>query len=89
MKCMSNQDESIVVRVNNEKAEILIHEGFHYVPKSMWKEKVRGSSDEPDYPYNVEYGTNTEVLKRKHNNMSKATKRHLRNRPGAQRINDK
>ena len=41
MKCMANQDESVVVRVSDEKAEIMQHEGFHFVSKEIWKEKVR------------------------------------------------
>ena len=41
MKCMANQDESVVVRVTEKKATILQEEGFHYVPKSVWKEKTR------------------------------------------------
>ena len=41
MKCMANQDESVVVRVTEKKAEILKEEGFHFVPKSVWKEKTR------------------------------------------------
>ena len=38
---MANQDESVVVRVTEKKAEILKEEGFHFVPKELWKEKVR------------------------------------------------
>ena len=41
MKCMANQDESVVVRVSDEKAVILQEEGFHYISKEVWKEKVR------------------------------------------------
>ncbi len=41
MKCMANQDESVVVRVSDEKAEIMQHEGFHFVSKEIWKEKTR------------------------------------------------
>ena len=41
MKCMANQDESVVVRVTEKKAVILQEEGFHFVPKSVWKEKTR------------------------------------------------
>tara|TARA_Y100001963_G_C6678502_1_gene398673 strand:- start:709 stop:957 length:249 start_codon:yes stop_codon:yes gene_type:complete len=78
MKTLANQDESVVVRVSNDEAEILVHEGFHYVPKELWKEKVRDAGDTPDYPYNVEYGDGSKVLKKRHNKMSKSTKRHLR-----------
>ena len=34
-------DGSTVVRVSDEKAAELFHEGFRYVSKSLWKEKVR------------------------------------------------
>ncbi len=41
MKCMMSVDGSTVVRVSDEKAAELFHEGFRYVAKSVWKEKVR------------------------------------------------
>ena len=41
MKCMANQDESVVGRVSNEEAEIMQHEGFHFVSKELWKTKTR------------------------------------------------
>ena len=41
MKCMANQDESVVLRISNEKAEIMQHEGFHFVSKELWKTKTR------------------------------------------------
>jgi len=41
MKCMANQDESVVVRVSDEEAEIMQHEGFHFVSKELWKTKTR------------------------------------------------
>ncbi len=34
-------DGSNIVRVSDEQAAKLYHEGFRYVSKSMWKEKVR------------------------------------------------
>ena len=34
-------DGSNIVRVSDEKASELYHEGFRYVSKSLWKEKVR------------------------------------------------
>ena len=67
MKCMMSVDGSNIVRVSDEKAAELFHEGFRYVAKSLWKEKVRDvnkSSEEP--------------TKKKSNKMSRATKRHLR-----------
>ena len=41
MKCMMSVDGSSIVRVSDEKAAKLFHEGFRYVSKSLWKEKVR------------------------------------------------
>ena len=66
MKCMMSVDGSNIVRVSDDKAAELYHEGFRYVSKSLWKEKVRdiNKSEEP--------------TKTKSNKMSKATKRHLR-----------
>ena len=67
MKCMMSVDGSNIVRVSDEKASELFSEGFRYVSKSLWKEKVRDvnkSSEEP--------------TKKKSNKMSRATKRHLR-----------
>ena len=68
MKCMANQDESVVVRVSNDKAEIMQHEGFHFVPKEVWKQKVR----------DAEQPVEDNPTKAKSNKMSKATKRQLR-----------
>ena len=67
MKCMMSVDGSNIVRVSDEKATELYHEGFRYVSKSLWKEKVR----------DVE--TKEKVTKPlKNNKLSKAQKRHLR-----------
>ena len=69
MKTMANQDKSVVVRVSEEKANILRYEGFHYVPKSEWKnfqERQRGQSNF------------IPPITKKSNKMSKSTKRHLR-----------
>jgi len=41
MKCMMSVDGSNIVRVSDEKAAELFHEGYRYVAKSIWKEKVR------------------------------------------------
>ena len=41
MKCMMSVDGSNIVRVSDEKASELYHEGFRYVSKSLWKERVR------------------------------------------------
>ena len=68
MKCMMSVDGSNIVRVSDEKATELYHDGFRYVSKSVWKEKVR----------DVEKTTETKPTNKKSNEMSKAEKRHLR-----------
>ena len=68
MKCMMSVDGSNIVRVSDDKASELYHEGFRYVSKSVWKEKVR----------DVETTTETKPIKTKSNKMSKAEKRQLR-----------
>ena len=62
-------DGSNIVRVSDEKASELFSEGFRYVSKSVWKEKVRdvNKSTEEEQP-----------VETKSNKMSKAQKRHLR-----------
>ena len=67
MKCMMSVDGSNIVRVSDEKAAKLYHEGFRYVSKSLWKEKVRdvNKSTEEEKPTN-----------KKSNKMSKSQKRH-------------
>ena len=67
MKCMMSVDGSNIVRVSDEKASELFSEGFRYVSKSLWKEKVRDVEKPTEKP-----------TKTKSNKMSKATKRHLR-----------
>ena len=69
MKCMMSVDGSNIVRVSDEKASELFSEGFRYVSKSLWKEKVR------DVNKPTEEKT---ITKTKSNKMSKAEKRHLR-----------
>jgi len=69
MKCMMSVDGSNIVRVSDEKASKLYHDGFRYVSKSLWKEKVR----DVNKPTEEEKPTN-----KKSNKMSKSSKRHLR-----------
>ena len=69
MKCMMSVDGSNIVRVSDEKASELFSEGFRYVSKSLWKEKVR----DVNKPTEEEKPTN-----KKSNKMSKSSKRHLR-----------
>ena len=68
MKCMMSVDGSNIVRVSDEKASKLFHEGFRYVSKAIWKEKVR----------DVKTTTKTKPTNKKSNEMSKAQKRHVR-----------
>mgnify|MGYP003115209251 CR=1 FL=1 len=41
MKCMMSVDNKHIRRVTDEKASELFGEGWRYVSKSLWKEKVR------------------------------------------------
>ena len=66
MKCMMSVDNKHIRRVTDEKASELYHEGWRFVPKSLWKEKVR-DIEQPQEPTN-----------KKTNKLSKAQKRHLR-----------
>ena len=61
-------DGSNIVRVSDERASELFSEGFRYVSKSLWKEKVR----------DVNKTTEEKPTKTKSNKMSKAQKRHKR-----------
>jgi|TARA_R110000851_G_scaffold143235_1_gene282128 hypothetical protein len=38
---MMSVDKKHIQRVTDEKATELFHEGWRFVPKSVWKEKVR------------------------------------------------
>jgi len=69
MKCMMSVDNKHIKRVTDEKATELFGEGWRYVAKSVWKEKVRdiNKSTEEEKP-----------TKTKSNKMSKAEKRHMR-----------
>ena len=69
MKTMMSVDGSNIVRVSDEKASRLYEEGYKYIAKSIWKEKIRdiNKTDEEEKP-----------IKTKSNKMSKATKRHMK-----------
>ena len=62
-------DGTQIVRVSDEKASGVFEEGYRYVAKSIWKEKVR----------DVEKPKEEKSTKSKSNKMSKAQKRHMRN----------
>ena len=68
MKCMMSVDKKHIRRVTDEKASELYSEGWRYVAKSLWKEKVR----------DVEQSTKETITKTKSNKMSRAAKRHVR-----------
>ena len=69
MKTMMSLDGTQIVRVSDEKASGLFEEGYRYIAKSIWKEKVR----------DVNKPTEEEPTKKtKTNKMSKAQKRHVR-----------
>ena len=70
MKRMLSVDGKKIVRISDEKASQLYSEGFRFIPKSEWKEKVR-DVDKPK-------PTEEEPTKNKNNEMSRAAKRHLR-----------
>ena len=46
MKCMMSVDGTNIVRVSDDEAAKLFHEGFRYVAKSFWKEQVRDANKE-------------------------------------------
>ena len=69
MKTMMSLDGTKIERVSDEKASRLFEEGYRYVAKSIWKEKVR----------DVNKPTEEETItKSKSNKMSKSAKRHMR-----------
>ena len=68
MKCMMSVDKKHIKRVTDEKASELYHEGWNYISKSIWKEKVREIDESP-------LGVG---FKQKSNKMSKSQKRHMR-----------
>ena len=66
MKCMVSVDKKHIRRVTDEEASQLYEEGWNYISKSIWKEKVR----------DVEKPKEEKPTKTKSNKMSKAQKRH-------------
>ena len=70
-----NSNGTKIERVSDEKASRLFSEGYKYIAKSIWKEKVRDLEKEP--AVNEDNGK-TEMVTKKSNKMSKAAKRHLK-----------
>ena len=64
MKCMMSVDNKHIRRVTDEKASELYGEGWRYVSKSVWKEKVRDVNKEPE----VNQETGKSELKEKKSN---------------------
>ena len=76
MKTMKTLDGKRIFRVSDEKAAELYHDmEAKYIPKSIWKESVRDVNKEQEV--NEETGK-TEMVTKKSNKVSKATKRHLK-----------
>ena len=73
MKTMMSLDGTQIVRVSDEKASRLYSDGYKYIAKSIWKEKVRDVNKKEEV--NEETGK-TEMVTKKSNKMSKAAKRH-------------
>jgi len=67
MKCMMSVDKKHINRVSDKEASKLYHEGWIYIPKTLWKEKVR----DLEKPQEEKPQDN-----KKSNKMSKAQKRH-------------
>jgi hypothetical protein len=65
---MMSVDKKHIKRVTDEQATKLFSEGWRYVSKSIWKEKVR----------DVDKPQEDKTTKTKSNKMSKAQKRHMR-----------
>ena len=72
MKTMMNLDGTQIVRVSDEKASRLYEEGYKYIAKSIWKEKIR------DIEHTHDKEPHNHSIKKKSNKMSKAQKRHIR-----------
>ena len=75
MKTMMNLDGTQIIRVSDEKASGLFEEGYKYITKSIWKEKVRDLEKEPTVNEETD---KTEMVTKKSNKISKAAKRHLK-----------
>ena len=76
MKTMISMDGKRIWRTTNEKASELYSEGeANYIPKSLWKEKVRDIKKEPAVNKDTD---KVEMVTKKSNKMSKSAKRHMR-----------
>ena len=75
MKTMMSVDGKKILRVTEDKARELYMEGFRFIPKSEWKEKVRDINTEVI----VDDDTGQRVVSiNKSNKPSKSQKRHMK-----------
>ena len=76
MKTMISMDGKRIWRTTNERASELYSGGeANYIPKSLWKEKVRDVKKESVVNKDTD---KVEMVTKKSNKMSKSTKRHMR-----------
>ena len=75
MKTMMSLDGTQIVRVSEEDASRLFEEGYKYIAKSIWKEKVRDLEKEPVVNKDTD---EVEMVTKKSNKLSKSQKRHMR-----------
>ena len=76
MKTMISMDGKRIWRTTNERASELYSGGeANYIPKSLWKEKVRDVKKEPVANKDTD---EVKMVTKKANKMSKSTKRHMR-----------
>ena len=73
MKTM--QLDNKIVRVDEDKVEKKVSEGWKFVAKSLWKEKVRDVKKESVVNKDTD---EVEMVTTKSNKMSKSAKRHMR-----------
>ena len=64
-----------IVRVSDERAADLYHEGYQYLPKSEWKKDSSGVDEEV---HESTVGAGFAHKDTKSNNISKSAKRHMR-----------
>jgi hypothetical protein len=46
MKTIRNTNTGQIVRVENKEAELKVGYGWEFIPKSIWKEQVRGKYEQ-------------------------------------------
>ena len=67
-----------IIRVSDERASELYHEGYQYLPKSEWKEEVRDVKKPKAGDVGLEWQDKHDITKTKFNKMSKAHKRQMK-----------